>query len=135
MSANEFVVLVFADTKYILKVISNVGTTLVVELNDAVKDTDTAQILTLVESRLEKATQINDIVYSRGLAENDTFWIDESDSNRWAVVKNNSVYKSHQEISNTKSTNTNFGKSISANAKNTLLAISATGEDLSLIHI
>ena len=89
VSANEFVVLVFADTKYILKVISNVGTTLVVELNDAVKDTDTAQILTLVESRLEKATQINDIVYSRGLAENDTFWIDESDSNRWAVVKNN----------------------------------------------
>ena len=135
VSANEFVVLVFADTKYILKVISNVGTTLVVELNDAVKDTDTAQILTLVESRLEKATQINDIVYSRGLAENDTFWIDESDSNRWAVVKNNSVYKSHQEISNTKSTNTNFGKSISANAKNTLLAISATGEDEGKVYI
>ena len=135
VSANEYVVLVFADTKYILKVISNVGTTLVVELNDAVKDTDTAQILTLVESRLEKATQINDIVYSRGLAENDTFWIDESDSNRWAVVKNNSVYKSHQEISNTKSTNTNFGKSISANAKNTLLAISATGEDEGKVYI
>ena len=135
VSANEYVVLVFADAKYILKVISNVGTTLVVELNDAVQDTDTAQILTLVESRLEKATQINDIVYSRGLAENDTFWIDESDSNRWAVVKNNSVYKSHQEISNTKLTNTNFGKSIAANAKNTLLAISATGEDEGKVYI
>ena len=135
VSANEYVVLVFADAKYILKVISNVGTTLVVELNDAVQDTDTAQILTLVESRLEKATQINDIVYSRGLAENDTFWIDESDANRWAVVKNNSVYKSHQEISNTKLTNTNFGKSIAANAKNTLLAISATGEDEGKVYI
>ena len=135
VSANEYVVLVFADAKYILKVISNVGTTLVVELNDAVQDTDTAQILTLVESRLEKATQINDIVYSRGLAENDTFWIDESDSNRWAVVKNNSVYKSHQEISNTKLTNTNFGKSIAANAKNTLLAVSATGEDEGKVYI
>ena len=135
VSANEYVVLVFADAKYILKVISNVGTTLVVELNDAVQDTDTAQILTLVESRLEKATQINDIVYSRGLAENDTFWIDESDANRWAVVKNNSVYKSHQEISNTKLTNTNFGKSIAANAKNTLLAVSATGEDEGKVYI
>lgn len=134
-TAGEYVVLVFADAKYTLKVISNVGTTLVVALNESVKDNENAQILTLVESRIETADQMNDIIYNRGLVENDKFWIDTSDNDRWAVVKNNAVYKSHQQISNTKETNTNFGKAISANGKNTLIAISATGEEEGKVYV
>ena len=132
---DEFVILVFADKKFICKVISNSVNTLIVELNPDVPDDETAQILTLAEARLETADQINPILYSRGLQENDVFWIDSSDNNRWAVIKNNSVYKSHQQISNTKTNNTQFGKSISANSNNTLLAISAPQESEGKIYI
>ena len=135
VEADEYVVLVFAEAKYILKVVSNVGTTLVVALNESVPDDQTAQILTLVGARLETADQINNRVYDTGLSENETFWIDNSDNNRWAVVKNNAVYKSHQQISNTRTTNTNFGKSISVNGKNTLIAISASQESEGKIYV
>ena len=135
VEADEYVVLVFAEAKYILKVVSNTGTTLVVTLNADVPDDQTAQILTLVEARLETADQINQTIYDRGLSENDTFWIDNSDNNRWAVVKNNAVYKSHQQISNTRTTNTNFGKSIAVNGKNTLIAISASQESEGKIYV
>ena len=57
VEADEYVVLVFAEAKYILKVVSNVGTTLVVALNESVPDDQTAQILTLVGARLETADQ------------------------------------------------------------------------------
>lgn len=132
---DEFVILVFAEQKFITKVISNSVNTLVIELDPDVPDDEVAQILTLAESRLSTVEQINTIVNNRGLQENDTFWVDQSDDDRWAVLKNNSVYQSHQEISNTKNTDTQFGKSISANNNNTLLAISAPTESEGKIYV
>ena len=97
VEADEYVVLVFAEAKYILKVVSNVGTTLVVALYESVPDDQTAQILTLVGARLETADQ-SIIECMTQVYPKMKLRIDNSDNNRWAVVKNNAVYKSDQQI-------------------------------------
>ena len=64
-----------------------------------------------------------------GLQNNEKFWVDKNDNNKWSVLNNSFVYNSHQEISNPNNiANTEFGKVLASNDANNILVVGAPND-------
>ena len=92
-------------------------------------DPATGYVSQFKTSRIASITDVNSKIMDTGLQNNEKFWVDKNDNNKWSVLNNSFVYSSHQEISNPNNiANTEFGKVLASNDANNILVVGAPND-------
>ena len=97
----------------------------------------TGSISIFVSNRVADLKEANTNV-TANVNEDEIIWVDDDDTGKWAVYKNNKVYDEHQVIRSTAdldSTYHGFGHSISVNENNTVMAVGLPFKGNGEVHI
>jgi len=138
MNVGEIFVVHADNTDYILKCTSVNGTEIVCEDKEGFVTVDPAEglIKRFITHRLNSINDINTVINSEGLKDNEKFWIDESDDGKWKVVNNKFVFKTHNEISSaSESGDESFGTVIAANKQNSVVIVSQPTDEDGKIYV
>ena len=113
------------------KVTDTGANTITLETQQTIANVSSAQglITRFTSVRTSNLTQAN-IVAEDDTFENDLIWVDDDDSGEWAVLKNNHNYTVNQIESNVRTgTTQDFAHSISADDRNTVVAVGLPGDE------
>ena len=138
ITVGEIFTIRVGDSTYTLKANKVELNVITCDENESVVAVDPAvgYISRFVSSRIATISDINSKINDSGLQSNEKFWVDQNDNEKWAVLNNKFVYKTHQEISNPNVTvNTLFGQVLSANDSNTILVVGAPNESDGKVYI
>ena len=97
----------------------------------------TGSISIFTSNRVADLKEANNNV-TANIKDNEIIWVDNDDTGKWAVYKNNKIYNEHQVIRSTAdldSTYHGFGHSVSVNQNNTVMAVGLPFKGNGEVHI
>ena len=90
----------------------------------------TGFVTKFTSSRVANLTEANVKAINSTLKVGELFWIDDDDTSRWLVLENKPSFVTHKKVTNPASGSDHaFGKVIAADDRNTILIVSATGQE------
>jgi hypothetical protein len=107
------------------KVIDVINNSFVVNASLEITQNTIILIFILEKQRIEYIDDLNDLIYSNGLKENEIVWVDFNKKNYWATYKNTSVYSNGSIVNQDSRENLNFGKSISISGNGNVCVVSS----------
>ena len=140
MSVGEIFIANANGTDYTFKCVSVELTNIVCQLKEGFVSinelTQVGFIKRFTSSRLDSIQNINTRIIEQGLKDNEKFWVDESDDGKWKIVNNKFVYKTHNELSSSTTTNDqSFGTVIASNQQNSTVLVSAPSDGDGKIYV
>ena len=110
---------------------------IVLENNDEIEDIERCfgKITKLISVRSADLTAVNSISQNFG-EPGDIYWVDNDNTGRWSVLKNNQPFNLLQTIANeTIGKSQNYGTAIAANKSNTYVAVGAPDDGNGKVYI
>jgi hypothetical protein len=91
-------------------------------------DSTTLAVTKLVKRRFKNADMVNMDITDLRVDLTDTIWIDDVESGKWGVYKNDNIFSLQSELVNPTGTETGYASSFAASASNNILVIGSPNQ-------